>query len=314
MKILDVVNRCSVDELTKFNLSKARAQKVLMFKKTHGSFNDLQQILELDGFGVKVLQKFCSSVVKSSENEQKIDEKLTDEPPKDRKVHQYYNPRLDNATRDKIRSCLGVNVHTRGVSWAKISFDNEFRTTLDAWSDKTFIEERRITLSELISITKGICESMPVADCYVFETPIAAQPSMPGKNVAQININVQKSQLVGMMALGLLYKPQENLNCPSHQVIFVRNFLPSRLFRTKIGNERVSTEKTVENLFASELDFDSEGKIQVQDEVRAVFEQANPKIRDLMGHALLTALTFQRVCIQKCDKSLDLLEKRTENN
>lgn len=281
-------------------------------------------MLELDGFGEKILQKFCTSIVETSVNT---------EPPKEnnapiqditRKVNQFCNPRLDNLTRSKIKSCLGVHVHAGSISWAKLTLNEKQPMTLDTWTDYKF-DERKLHLADLVTLTKQICEKMPVADAYVLEAPVASQPTLPGKNVVQLTVNVQKSQLIGMTALGLLYKSQETINppLPWQQVFFVKNFLPARLFRTKIGSERVSAESTVLDILRYHYNMEDgseefqggalASQVNASAEVRQLFESADPSERDLMGQAFLTALTFVRLCVQKCHKSVEKLEKRTTN-
>lgn len=306
----------------RFSLSKARAQKVSMWKSKHGSFKEIQQMLELDGFGEKILHKFCSSIVNGNDCKENKSTPKTSTLDIDRKINQYCNPRLDSLTRSQIKSCLGVNVHAGGISWTKLTLHENQPMTLDAWSNYSF-SERRMHLSELVSVTKQICEQMPIADAYVLESPILSQPSLPGKNVTQLHVNVQRSQLVGMTALGLLYKPQETCNAadPMQQVFFLRNFLPARLFRTKIGSERVSSEYTVLDLLRFHYNVEDGSKenseesfasqVNASNEVREIFEEIEPSQRDLMGQSFLTALTFVRLCVQKCQKSVEKLERRS---
>lgn len=306
----------------RFNLSIARAQKVSMWKTKHGSFKEIQQMLELDGFGEKILNKFCSSIINRNDCKEIKSSPKTSTLDMDRKINLYCNPRLNYMTRSQIKSCLGVYVHAGGISWTKLTLHENKPMTLDAWSNCSF-DERRMHLSELVSVTKKICEQMPIADTYVLESPIASQPSLPGKNVTQLHVNVQRSQLVGMTALGLLYKPQETFNAadPMQQVFFLRNFLPARLFRTKIGLERVSSENVVLDLLRchynveegskEKLDESFASQVNASNEVRKIFEDTEPSHRDLIGQSFLTALTFVRLCVQKCQKSFEKLERRT---
>lgn len=58
-KILASVNGLSMPELAKF-VSKARAQRIKKFQTDRGTITHLDQILTLDGFGIKVLGKvYC---------------------------------------------------------------------------------------------------------------------------------------------------------------------------------------------------------------------------------------------------------------
>lgn len=274
-------------------------------------------MLELDGFGEKILQKFCKSIIENKGNETKIASPVEEI---SRKISQYCTPRLSEASRSKIKSCLGVHVHAGSISWAKLTLNENSPMTLDTWNNHKF-DERKMHLADLVSVTKEICVKMPIADTYVLEAPIVAQPTLPGKNVVQLNVNVQKSQLIGMTALGLLYKPQENIKSSTidgQQVFFVKNFLPARLFRTKVGSERISTENTILDILRYHYNLEDgvdggalSDHINASHDVRHVFEKAESYQRDLMGQAFLTALTFVRLCIQKCPKSVKKLETRS---
>lgn len=305
----------------RFNVSKARALKLIAWRSKHGPFKNVEDILELDGFGEIVLEKFCTSIVKyRNVEEDKIEQSKEIS---SRKYSQYCQPSLDETFRIQLKSCLGINITMDRISWAKITKkDSNGPMTFNEWDDYEF-GDKRLHLSDLAINVKKICDKLPVADAYVLETPIAAQPALPGKNVIQLNINVQRSQIIGMLGLGLLYKRQETLNPEdlSQHVFFLKNFLPARLFRTKIGSERVSTENTVLELLRYQYNLeDRNSKIEQKNsfvsqvnaslDVREVFEQSDEFRRDHLGQAFLIAMTFMKLCVLKSPESINQLESR----
>lgn len=231
-QLLARINDLSALELSKY-ISKSRANRIKALQEKDGRISNIGQLLYLDGFGQKVLDKFCDNLL-SEDTERSVKEPA-------KRVSQYSTPKLDESTRKDLKSCLGVNVSLSCVSWAKLYLDEPMNLTDWAYNELP----EKLQLSELVAVTKAICNSMPEADAYVLETPPIVLPSLPGKNVDQINVNVFRSQLVAMISLGMMYKKQENLEQESQKLFFLKQFLPARLFRTLIGTERVSVEKTV---------------------------------------------------------------------
>lgn len=285
------------------------------YKEKHGPFAEVNDLLSLDGFGHKVVEKFCESVLTTPPNDGK----------KKKDTSQYYSPKLREDVRKRIKSCLGVNVTVNNISWAKLTLNSDPTKPMKftAWSDYA-IDDKKLHLVDLVSITKLICADMPQADAYVLETPPVSQPTLPGKNVTHVNVNLQRSQLIGMTALGLLHKQQETIEpaIPSQQVFFLRNFLPSRVFRTLVGSERVSTENAVLDLLryefsgaelaASDTIPSLAGQVTASPEIRKFYEGAEGYRRDHLGQAFLTALCFARLCVLRCDKTLAALETRKQ--
>lgn len=110
------------------------------------------------------------------------------------------------------------------------------------WTHYDF-SDQRISLHELIQMVSYINYLIPVADVYVLETPPIARSTGPG-TVTQINVNVQRSQLAGMISLALndrvytktYYENRDGINndgkiCQQKQplsVLFLKQFVASR--------------------------------------------------------------------------------------
>ena len=182
-------------------------------------------------------------------------------------------------------------------------------------------------------------------DVYVLESlPSAQGGKQPGSPI-QMNINIQKSQFVAMASV-LLANRCQNSDKQSEEpeacgendednvlllgkktkfnqkVFFLRQFLASRLYRIYIGNEKVSTENAVENMLRynyNEGEFDLEGSrnnlieqnLHVPHQLREMYNYSDRINRECLGQSLLVGMTFIKLCLLKCTKSLQQLNKRS---
>lgn len=83
-----------------------------------------------------------------------------------------------------------------------------------------------------------------------------------------------------------------------------------------MGNERVSTDQTVEMLLQNMYQKSDEDRPKyepyISDQIKSQFRSQNELQRDMLGHCLLLALTFMDLCIYKKQESINKLVKRGE--
>ena len=53
-KILELINAAEAEDLTKFEISKGRVSNIMRYRTRKGPFREVEELLEVDGFGVKV--------------------------------------------------------------------------------------------------------------------------------------------------------------------------------------------------------------------------------------------------------------------
>lgn len=51
--------------MNRVNLTKARITKIEKWKKAHGSFETVEQFVDVNGFGAKSLEKTCDAILKT---------------------------------------------------------------------------------------------------------------------------------------------------------------------------------------------------------------------------------------------------------
>uniref|UniRef100_A0A182UH13 Uncharacterized protein n=1 Tax=Anopheles melas TaxID=34690 RepID=A0A182UH13_9DIPT len=315
-KILNTLNEQDVEELYKYNISKYRLKKIEGWRKKFGTFLSLEQVLELDGFGVTVLRKFYDSIVHGPKEDAVVAPKAI------KKDVKFTTPLLSAQMVPKINSCVSLYIGLDYVTWAHFKLAKEQPTALAGWNSYN-ISDRKLHINELIRNVSQINRLIPEADVYVVENPPVAQASAMGSAV-QTNINVQRSQLIGMLMLMLANRPSpftdSGANQPtdgtvSSNVFFLKQYLSARLFGIFVGNERVSSEEVIRSIMERQLAPNEEvlesiqSRLVIPSGLKIIYEENDSAEREFLGQSLLLGLTFLRLCIFKCEDSLKIFRR-----
>ena len=321
----------------------ARAKKIAVRKQKHGHFTSIEEILELDGFGIKVLEKFCNSVLNFDESSNAI-KPGTFEDSNTKKKLQFVTPILSEPLRKTITSCVAFHVDLKYIGWSKVSLSQDETIYVDEWvCHEIGNEAAKMSLSDLTEILVFLNGLIPTADVYVLESLLAPQAQKQPGSLIQMNLNIQRYQIVAMLSILMASRPtvlgqideskEENderttAQCQDAQPdkdekkikqkmrsFFLKNFLSSRLYKTYIGTERVSTENTIENIIyhndSSEPPKSGPySKIKIHQGLRYQFEDNDRIQREFMGQSLLNALAFLKICVLKCPASIEALTSR----
>lgn len=305
-KILSTLNEEDVDQLYKYNISKYRLKKIEGWRKKFGTFMSLDQVLELDGFGITVLRKFYDSIVESPKNREVDAQKAI------KKDVKFTSPILPVNVIPKVQSCVSLYVGLDFVTWAKFKVVTDEPTTLTSWSSFE-IHDRKLHVTELIRNVTQINKLVPEADVYVVENPPVAQVVAMG-SAAQTNINVQKSQLIAMIMLMLSNRAPGNAEILTN-VYFLRQYTSARLFGILVGNERVSADSVVRSLMERQIGPNEESVDHVQSKVlipsglKVVYEENDSAAREFLGQSMLLGLSFLRLCVFRCEDSLKIFRR-----
>lgn len=350
-RILNTVNSQSESELAIFNISKQRVRRIDLWKQKHGAFKSIEGILEVDGFGIKVLERFCDSILNNSSSaEPAIDTPpavpKTSAPVVVKKMQQFVQPALLETTRKVIKSCVSFHLDLSCVAWTKLYLDTETDGDIrpihvEEW--KCFQignEDKKLSLSDLIQILIYLNRDIPHADAYVVEAQQSAQPAKQPGSPVQVNINVQKSQLLAMLSILMAARGSLHVNdlgSPTdeysnndesivdpfkktasmkhqQQIFFLKPFLASRLYKTYVGTERVSTESVIEGILGHDYYKDQPishtiSAINMPMSMREAYNNGSKLEREFMGLSLLNGLSFLKLCVLKCAQSTALLSR-----
>lgn len=64
-KILNAINQRSLQDMRNFNISQLRLDRIIQRREKFGEFRSVEDLLEVEGFGIKILEKFCNSILKA---------------------------------------------------------------------------------------------------------------------------------------------------------------------------------------------------------------------------------------------------------
>lgn len=303
----------------------------------NGLLKNLQDIFSVEGFGLKVADKFYQSLLQEPKSLE-LDLSKTGKA----RTAPFITPTLEAEQRDAIKSCVSVRIGVNSITWARLDVPAQEINApclLTHWQHHE-ISEKKLHLNELIQRCLYVNHLIPLADCYIFENPQMAQASNNPGSVEQQNINIQKAQVTAIMGYALAsrngqLKGLTDLEMDKKQkylpnVFYVRRFLTARLFNHLVGTERVSSEQTILNMMrtyyntnemqdylpeednATELenhqdedkDINFAGKVQFPADLRQMFSKAPRYYREFLGQTLLLNLAFVRLVLLQDAESI----------
>jgi len=347
-KILKIVNTSSLLELKNYQISHQRIQRILKRREVKGHFECIEDLLEVDGFGIKILEKFCNSII-TSKPEDNTAEKVNAQPktiPESTKRAQFLTPALLEVSRNKINTVVSFHIDLNYFAWTKFYYDRQANEELeepkffvDGWNCYEFAkQEKNLRLTDLIELLVKFNDRIPEADVYTIESlPVAVQAKQPG-SALQVNVNIQKTQLTAMLSILMAARRSVNkmfagVDSKEHimdisdgqetpyfdSVYFLRNFLPSRFYKILIGNERVSAANVINEIitynYTVHNKFDPTfASVNIPEEYRDFWKNSNRIHQEYLGSSMLVGLTFLKLCIEKCPGSLERLNSKVVKN
>lgn len=307
-KILDTINENDVEQLYKYNITKYRLKRIEGWRKKFGRFMSLDQVLELDGFGITVLRKFYDSIVHTPATSEELIQKVT------KKDIKFTTPVFPANLIPKVQSCVSLYVGLDFVTWAKFKVIKDQPTVLTGWNSFQIVD-RKLHVSELIRNVTQLNQLIPEADVYVVENPAVAQTVAMGSAV-QTNINIQRSQLIAMIMLSLSSRPVEDPEIAGNNVFFFKQYTSARLFGIFVGNERVSADSVIRSLMerqvgpSEEPDIEqNQSKLTVPSGLKIIYEENGNAEREFLGQAVLLGFSFLRLSVFKCENSLKVFRR-----
>jgi transcription elongation factor len=348
-RILKIVNTSSVLELKNYQISHQRIQRILKRREAKGHFKSIEDLLEVDGFGIKILEKFCNSIINSKPEENsasKVNDPLVKTQPETTKRPQFLTPALLEVIRNKVNTVVSFHIDLNYFAWTKFYYDRQANEELeepkyfiDGWNCYEFAkQEKNLRLTDLVELLVKFNDRIPEADVYTIESlPVAVQAKQPG-SALQVNVNIQKTQLTAMLSILMASRrsvnkmlagddcKELNLDISNVQetpyidsVYFLRNFLPSRFYKILIGNERVSAANVINEIitynYTVHNKFDPTfASINIPEEYREFWKNSNRIHQEYLGSSMLVGLTFLKLCIDRCPGSLERLNSRVKKN
>lgn len=292
-----VINFCPCP--SRYDISQNRVKKIYDYRTKKSKFQQLEDCLQLDGFGEKILDKFYDSILGNKVKRV------------ERRLASVVSPKLLDEFRTTIRTCCALNVSVNSISWSRIEIESDRQFKITEWNHFP-IDHKKFQTHELAELALKVSRSIPEADVYLMENPARAPTMMSNVNATTINVNVEKAQLIAMLSALLMNRTTtEIVEGFTTNLYFVKQFAAAKLFNTFVGNEKTSNNAVVMNLLGEDAsalgwmniltDLKMEPLI-VADDVREQFFELGAVEREFIGQSLLLGLTFIKLGVQ-CDKN-----------
>jgi hypothetical protein len=224
-KILDIINQSNRDELQCLNIAQNKVKSLENYKKKNGPFKSLNELLEVDGLSVKLLEKLCKQIITNGSPEQV--KQLNNE---NKKIKQILGPQLP--ANHAISSAVGVHLAPTGISWAKVL---QKENQLESWGYKDFVNlPKKMFPTDTFKLATDILYQLPVGDAYIFEGTSSMslqgqkQPTVVASYTQQLELSSMLLALINTSSRHNIIN-QNNKKTDSNDVINVVYFLRSKL-------------------------------------------------------------------------------------
>ncbi|RZC37662.1 uncharacterized protein BDFB_002825, partial [Asbolus verrucosus] len=288
-------------------VSQTKINSLESYKKKKGPFKSLNELLEVDGLGVKVLEKLCQQIISD-----KPDENIKKASNGSKKMKQFLVPPLSSEI--AISSAVGIHIAPMGVSWAKL---HNSENKLECWGYQDFINlPKKMFPMDTFKLAMHILNNLPVGDVYVFEG--TSNMGLQGqKQPSTVTSYTQQIELSSMLLALINTSSTHNTNFKNidkdeteilNSVYFLRSKLPARLFKTLVGNECVSSTTTILQLLDSSVleEFTLPcTPITLDKKIKNDYLSQSSAHKELLGQALMLTIAFTDLCVKRNSLSLN---------
>ncbi|XP_075224924.1 transcription elongation factor, mitochondrial isoform X1 [Lycorma delicatula] len=288
--VLNVLNTFS-NSTPQIKIGAKQLKSIQSFLKDNKEFQNLNQVLDLNGIGPYTLKNLCNGILiqdKGSNGNKKAAPKVKSG---------ILIPPLHEAQKQQIKSITGIQIGYFYISWAR--FDLATNTVTD-WMQTNFNNVTDLkslhNLYEFVVLTK---KSIPESDIYLMENTnwsiLSAQTSLFQ------HVRAAHTTAVFLALLNSDRSDDRNLSDISsystrNRVYFLRSFLPTRYFKTLIGTERVSPQKMVEEMFDGNFP-EYCMTFYIKESCRDNYFIQDKPMRECLCQSLLLTVTFIEVII-----------------
>ncbi|KAJ0178114.1 hypothetical protein K1T71_005937 [Dendrolimus kikuchii] len=311
-KILEVINSNNNDILLRYDISKARLKKFNQWKASNGEIKSISDIEYVEGFSEKSAKKLFNSILSGPSSNSQTASKI--------KGNILY-PSLSESVVKDAKTTLSVYITVNSVCWSLIE-KNSYEVVEWMYHTIEYPKGKKMQISDMLDISWSITEQLPTADIYVMKaepTTLRAGGNDPN-NPKVIAVNLQKAQMIAMIVALINAREfdgddnsEESQDRLKHKVYFLRPTLPFRLYGTLVGNERVSTEQTVDMLLKTlTTKSNNHSHAYINERLQNMFRSQKDLQKDMLGQCLLLSLTFMDLCVYRNQERINALMKRRE--
>ncbi|CAG9790192.1 unnamed protein product [Diatraea saccharalis] len=206
-------------------------------------------------------------------------------------------PLLSETIRQNCDTVVAVYISVNSVCWTLINRKN-YEVLEWKYHGIDYPDSKKFHIVDILNIAWRVTRRLPLADIYVMKaeaTTLRAAGSDPN-NPKILAVNLQKAQMISMI-VALINARSNHLG----------------LYGTLVGNEKVSTDQTVEMILQNIGEkSNNNSQVYVSELLKSYFRNQKDLQKDMLGHCLLLAMTFMDLCLYKRKESIDKLARPGE--
>ncbi|XP_068246074.1 transcription elongation factor, mitochondrial isoform X2 [Palaemon carinicauda] len=152
-KILEILNHSSEEELFKLRITKGTAKKLIKGRSQLGSFKDVSQLMNIDGFGLKNIENICEKVLNEKPSETPQENKV-----QSRVVvlRRFVKPKVQPRILE-METLLALDVMIGGLSWTLL---DRRGVLVDVGYEELLSKSQRLDAPKLYNKMKGILTAL----------------------------------------------------------------------------------------------------------------------------------------------------------
>ncbi|CAG9854471.1 unnamed protein product [Phyllotreta striolata] len=332
MRVLNTLNASDAEQLSRYQVSQFRIKNIECWKSKRGPFQSLGEVLEVEGLGEKLLLKLCEDILNDDNNDNAVKITKNTNVKITKRYRNLVSPVINGNILNNFKSAVGVHLSPIGISWAKINKENN---NLVDWNfqgfsslpNKMLLDETFQQVIELYFNSLDIVEKIPPGDLYIFETHPKLSPSGQTQNSA-ISAYAQQIELNAMLMALLNTNENRNVtlekwpkdnekdkkNCLiENRVFYLKSRTPARLFKTLVGQERVSAISIIQQLLDNNDNFSLPcTPVAVEPKLKTLFNAQISTNKELLGQALMLIISFMDLCVYKNPLALNSVSNQNK--
>ncbi|XP_064096046.1 transcription elongation factor, mitochondrial-like [Macrobrachium nipponense] len=114
-RILEILNHSSEEDFSEFKITKGMAKKLIKGRSQLGIFQNVSQLLNIDGFGLKNVENICEKVLNEEPTQTLKEEELVQS--KIVIFKKLVKPKVDPQIIREMETLLALDVMVGGLSW-----------------------------------------------------------------------------------------------------------------------------------------------------------------------------------------------------
>ncbi|XP_042231481.1 transcription elongation factor, mitochondrial-like isoform X1 [Homarus americanus] len=298
--IIETINNASPEDFTRLKVTKGVIKKLLKSKSQVGSYQDVSQLLFIDGMGIKAVENLCKLVLKNGKIEKSGNDLCEDDFENVVYKKRLVKPRLDPLLIKTFQTMVSLHVTAGFLAWTKFDYSGKI---LDLYIEELLNSDSRFDTPKIYERVTEAVMTIPPADIYVWEER-SNYGHLQKAALGTIIISLQLAQIKGMMTALLASRREES---EGSRLVYLREVLVPKLFNLKVGEERISGLKLADKLMEGEQVMDWLLPLPLEDDVQELYFSIESNYRRYVATSLFVGIAFHQAVLQHNNKALMIL-------